>query len=256
MKDFVTANPWGQLRQFTEARIALGRAGVSLPTKQHLQFQLSHAMARDAVHSTLDFPSLKSEIDRLSGNGKETLILSSSATDRQIYLQRPDLGRTLSTDSRLLLKEEVRTESPPDLSLVIGDGLSASAISRNLIPFLEAFLPLLNESGMNFSHPCLVNQCRVALGDEVAFITGASVSVVIIGERPGLSSPDSMGIYMTWSPIPGETKDDKRNCISNIRPGGMTAEEASRKLIYLLQQSFQKRISGVALKDEQDRLLP
>lgn len=248
----VIANPWASLRQFTDARIALGRAGVSLPTNAHLAFQLAHAKARDAVHLALDTALLASQLDALFAHAAPPCItLHSAATNRNTYLQRPDFGRQLDGPSRVQLQsmKDERDERPYDLALVVVDGLSALAIQQNAVPFLNAFLDRATPFHGSLAPLCLVQQGRVAIGDEVAQLLGAKAVVVLIGERPGLSSPDSMGLYLTWMPRVGLT-DASRNCISNVRPAGLSYREAAFKLHYLLSQAQQRQLSGVALKDE------
>ncbi|MDY7573180.1 ethanolamine ammonia-lyase subunit EutC [Actimicrobium sp. CCI2.3] len=236
--DLVIANPWQALRQFTDARIALGRVGASLPTNAHLAFQLAHAQARDAVHLALDAPRLAQDI------GQPCLRLHSAAADRITYLQRPDLGRQLDAASRALL-----APGPYDLAFVIADGLSAHAIMQNAAPFLALVLAQTAAENWSVAPLCLVEQGRVAIGDEIAERLGAQMVVVLIGERPGLSAPDSMGLYLTWQPHVGLT-DASRNCISNVRPAGLRHAEAADKLHYLLKEAFRRRLTGVALKDE------
>jgi ethanolamine ammonia-lyase small subunit len=250
----VQANPWAALRRFTDARIALGRAGVSLPTQPQLAFQLAHAQARDAVHLALDVPTLQAA---LCGLGHETLSLHSAAPDRDTYLQRPDLGRRLSAASReaLLARRDgiasgSATEPRPfDIAFVIADGLSALAIGSHALPFLSRILPRLADEGWHIAPLSLVEQGRVAVADEVGELLGAKLVVILIGERPGLSSPDSMGLYLTWMPAVGLT-DAARNCISNVRPAGLPYDEAVHKLHWLLTEARQRSLSGVALKDE------
>lgn len=241
----VAANPWQSLRRFTAARIALGRSGVSQPTASQLAFQLAHARARDAVHLALDHKALAGTL----GNalGLPCASLHSAAENRQVYLQRPDLGRKLDDASRRML-----AAGSYDLAVVVADGLSALAIEQNAEPFLRALMARLSaDSGQawRIAPLTIVRQGRVAVGDEVAHLLGARAVVVLIGERPGLSSPDSMGLYLTWAPRPGLT-DASRNCISNVRPAGLTCEAAAFKLHYLLSESRQRQLSGVALKDE------
>lgn len=243
------ANPWAALRQFTAARIALGRAGVSLPTDAHLAFQLAHAKARDAVHLALDVPALQAVL-----SGHQTLALHSAAADRNIYLQRPDLGRRLDAASRqALLALKPSAQAQPawryDLALVVVDGLSALAIEQNAAPFLAILQRRIAAENWAIAPICIVRQGRVAVGDEVAELLGAKAVVVLIGERPGLSAPDSMGLYLTWMPRVGLT-DASRNCISNVRPAGLRYEEAAYKLHYLLSQARRRQLSGVGLKDE------
>jgi ethanolamine ammonia-lyase small subunit len=268
--EVVTANPWQALRQFTAARIALGRSGVSLPTAPQLDFQLAHARARDAVHLPLDHAALAAALT--ADSGLPCLALHSAAQNRHVYLQRPDLGRRLDEPSRRLLQAHgaapgqggddaasagVRRTGPDgavagagyDLAFVIADGLSALAIEQNALPFLRVMLARLAAEQWSLAPLALVDQGRVAVGDEVGQLLGARAVVVLVGERPGLSSPDSMGLYLTWAPQVGLT-DASRNCISNVRPAGLRYEEAAYKLHYLLDQSRQRQLSGVALKDE------
>ena len=252
----VTANPWAALRQFTDARIALGRAGVSLPTAAHLDFQLAHAQARDAVHLALDTTTLAQTLDAALPNPVAPCqILHSAAADRQLYLQRPDLGRQLDATSRERLIALPRPASEPpsarpyDLAFVVVDGLSALAIAQNAAPFLAQLQERIAPAHWSIAPICIVEQGRVAVGDEVAELLGAKAVVVLIGERPGLSSPDSMGLYLTWQPRVGLT-DANRNCISNVRPAGLRYEDAVYKLHYLLAQAQQRQLSGVELKDE------
>lgn len=248
----VVANPWTSLRRFTAARIALGRSGTSLPTGPHLDFQLAHARARNAVHHALDTLALASELQTA---GIKCLDLQSAAATRAEYLQRPDKGRQLSPPSRdaLTAHAPAATGKRPDLALVIGDGLSALAIEQNARPFLEALLPAVRASDWSLAPLSIVSQARVAIGDEIGEVLGARAVVVMIGERPGLSSPDSMGLYLTFAPRIGLT-DERRNCISNVRPEGLSYERAAHKLVYLIAEAFKRGISGVDLKDEADDL--
>jgi len=251
----VVANPWSVLRRFTDARIALGRAGVSQPTEAHLAFQMAHARARDAVHQALDCAALAPLLDTaLPGPRQPALCLHSAAADRLQYLQRPDLGRRLDAASRAHLQALYQPaasegECHYDLALVVADGLSAHAITQNAPPFLQALHPWLEQAGWRIAPLCVVQQGRVAIGDEVGALLGAKTVVVLIGERPGLSSPDSMGLYLSWMPRPGLV-DAQRNCISNVRPAGLTVEQAAYKLHHLLTQAHARQLSGVALKDE------
>lgn len=251
----VIANPWAALRQFTDARIALGRAGVSLPTNAHLDFQLAHAKARDAVHLALDVAQLANTLNAaLKDTSAPCLSLHGAAPDRTSYLQRPDLGRRLDAASRETLDAlknpgQAPSARPYDLAFVVVDGLSALAIERNAAPFLIALQARLAAENWSIASVCIVSQGRVAIGDEVAERLGAKAVVVLIGERPGLSSPDSMGLYLTWMPRVG-LLDANRNCISNVRPAGLGFDEAAGKLHYLLSQARQRQMSGVELKDE------
>jgi ethanolamine ammonia-lyase small subunit len=237
------------LRRFTAARVALGRHGASLPTSPHLAFQLAHAAARDAVHATLDVDALCATLTAAftrSGQ-KPCLTVQSAAATREIYLQRPDLGRQLNDASREALLALPRAEA--DLAFVIADGLSALAVQQHAAPFLSTIMPRLLADGFTLAPLTIALQARVAIGDEIGELLRARSVVVLIGERPGLSSPDSMGLYMTWAPRRGLT-DETRNCISNVRPAGLTYDAAAYRLHYLLDQARKRQLSGVHLKDE------
>ncbi|MDX2308438.1 MAG: ethanolamine ammonia-lyase subunit EutC [Hyphomicrobium sp.] len=241
-------NPWAHLRRLTPARIALGRSGISIPTSEHLAFQLAHARARNAVHHALDFAGLET---RLASAWGPVWRVASGAPDRATYLQRPDLGRRLAPKSA----EQLRSiaSGPYDVAVVICDGLSAFAIERNIAPFLTAFLPLVEKSGWTRAPLILAEQGRVALGDEIGEILKARLMVMLIGERPGLSSPDSLGVYLTYGPKVGLTDAD-RNCISNVRTEGLTYDEAAYKLHYLASEALRRELSGVNLKDDAEAL--
>ena len=247
----VVENPWRRLREFTDARIGLGRAGISLPTSELLAFQLSHAQARDAVHLPLDIDALCSELaadPQLAALG-EPMRLHSQATDRMTYLQRPDLGRLLDDASREQLVE-LGCDKPSDLAIVIVDGLSSRAIAQNAVPFLQRFMGLLAGElpECSLAPLTIVEQGRVAIGDDVGALLNARAVLLLIGERPGLSSPDSLGLYLTWSPKPGLT-DASRNCISNVRPAGLPHVEGAKRALYLLREAQRLKLSGVNLKD-------
>jgi ethanolamine ammonia-lyase small subunit len=245
--DFLEKNPWSALRQFTNARIALGRAGSSLPTDSLLAFSLAHAQARDAVHHPLDADVLH---EQLRANGFTSLDVHSAAPDRQHYLRRPDLGRRLSDESRALLAQ--RGIEQPDLVFVIADGLSAFAASKQSIPLLQAVVARL--AGWNIGPVVVAQQARVALGDEIGELLRTKLVVMLIGERPGLSSPDSLGVYLTYAPKVG-CSDAQRNCISNVRPEGLNFAAAAHKLHYLLTHARRLGLTGVGLKDDSDALL-
>lgn len=256
----VTVNPWAGLRQFTDARIALGRSGVSLPTAPQLAFQLAHAQARDAVHRGLDVARLADGLAVAWPDAPPPcLLLHSAAADRSQYLQRPDLGRRLDAASLEVLSQlyrpafadDVVQDRPYDLALVVADGLSALAIEQNAAPFLYALHQRMAGEGWRVAPLCIAQQARVAIGDDIGQALGAKAVVVLIGERPGLSSPDSMGLYLTWMPRVG-LSDASRNCISNVRPAGLAYADAAVKLHYLLAQARQRQLSGVALKDQTD----
>jgi ethanolamine ammonia-lyase small subunit len=223
------------LKQFTPARVALGRSGHSLPTAELLRFQLDHAHARDAVHEELDPATL----------GLPHLLLNSAAPNRGIYLRRPDLGRTLSPESRTKL-----VKGSYHAAVVIADGLSALAVHRHALPLLKELIPLLTEQDWQLAPLTVLLQGRVAIGDEIGELLGAQLVVVLIGERPGLTSPDSLGAYLTWDPRPGRT-DAERNCISNIRGSqGMSYPSAARKLNFLMREARARKLTGVLLKDD------
>ncbi|WP_029592025.1 ethanolamine ammonia-lyase subunit EutC [Franconibacter pulveris] len=236
---------WDLLRQFTDARIALGRSGASLPTREVLKFGLAHAQARDAIHQPFDSEPLRGELEAL---GLETLTVHSAATNRDTYLHRPDLGRRLDEESRALL---VRRKGNADLLLVIGDGLSSYAVHRQSVGLIRALLPYIETLGLTLAPVALAHQSRVALGDDIGEALGAKAVAILIGERPGLSSPDSLGVYLTWKPERSRIESE-RNCISNIRPEGLPWEAAAFKLAWLLEQAFLRRLTGVKLKDESD----
>lgn len=246
-KSPATENPWRHLRDLTPARIALGRAGTSLPTGAQLDFQFAHAQARDAVHLPFDHASLR---EQLHERGLDSLLLHSAAADRHTYLQRPDLGRRLNEASASAL-DEYATEKGRgyDLAIVIADGLSSLAVQRHSLPFLERLLEQVREEGWILAPITLVEQGRVAVADEVGERLGAKMSVILIGERPGLSSPDSLGLYFTYGPKVG-LNDAYRNCISNVRLEGLSYGMATFRLMYLMREACRRQLSGVDLKDE------
>ncbi|MEH6681590.1 MAG: ethanolamine ammonia-lyase subunit EutC [Sediminicola sp.] len=236
---YIQNDPWEHLKIFSKARIALGNVGGSLPLKEVLDFRLAHAHAKDAVHSQLDILSLKNQLETMGGT---VFILKSMALDRDQYLKRPDLGRRVHSDSKVALLKSGREY---DLVLVLADGLSADAVNTHAAAVIKLLLPKITASfsvGM-----ALVSQGRVAIGDEIGKLLHAKMTAVFIGERPGLSSPSSLGIYTTYDPRPGLT-DERRNCISNIHENGMSHDDAAQNLLYLLERSFLKGISGVNLK--------
>jgi ethanolamine ammonia-lyase small subunit len=240
-----------QLRALTPARVGLGRTGVSLETRDLLDFQRCHAQARDAVHSRLEAAALAAALAQISS--REVLRLHSAAADRATYLQRPDLGRMLDEPSRNLLAahSSLAESGKRDLALIVADGLSALAVERHAAPLLTELLPHLD--GWQLAPLCVVEQARVAIGDEIGVALGAQISVVLIGERPGLSSPDSLGAYITFEPRPGRT-DAERNCISNIRAEGLSYAQAAAQLIYYLTEARRRQLTGVALKEESNKL--
>jgi ethanolamine ammonia-lyase small subunit len=235
-------NPWDELRAHTSARIALGRVGCSLPTREVLKFGLAHAQARDAVHRPLDFSEFKHQ---LKGEGFRTLQVHSNAEDRQTYLLRPDYGRHLHDDCRAHLLHEL---AAPELAIVVADGLSSIAVQRHALPLLLAFRQRFDTDWAN-TPVVLAEQGRVAIGDGIAVALRARLVIVLIGERPGLTSPDSLGLYLTYQPRVG-CMDSQRNCISNVRPEGLPYALAAHKLDYLARAALRLQLSGVALKDD------
>jgi ethanolamine ammonia-lyase small subunit len=237
-------DPWHALERFTPARIALGRAGASLPTRPLLAFQLAHARARDAVLRDLDTGAFAA---RLAATGFETITLASMAADRATYIARPDLGRRLDDASKHALSQRAGPDTF-DCAFVVADGLSASAIEAHALPLLEHAVARMPQADWRLAPMCVVSQGRVAVGDEVGMLLRAAMTVLLVGERPGLSSPDSLGIYLTWNPTPGRTNAE-RNCISNIRPPqGLSYELAADTLLGLMNEARRRGCSGVALK--------
>ena len=242
----MTPDSWTHLKKFSAARIALGRAGGSLPTRERLEFQLAHARARDAVWAPFDAAEMAARLAVLAG---PPLILASAATDRATYLRRPELGRRLAAASRVVLMELAASRPPGgwDLVVVISDGLSARAVAQ-AVPLLESLWPRLAAAGWRLSPLLIVPNARVVLPDEAGGLLGAQLSLILLGERPGLGSPDSLGAYLTFRPAPGKT-DAERNCVSNIRPEGLPPGAAAEKLFYLISESRRRQLSGVGLKD-------
>ena len=236
---------WHKLRAFTKARIAQGSAGSAQRTEPLLDFQIAHAEARDAVWKEWDYQTFG---ETLRGQQIETLLIPSAATHRRLYLQRPDLGRTLDPEARKSL--ETLTPSQPDIALIVSNGLSTPAIERHAAAVLMALLEALRRCGLTASPVIAVPNGRVALSDEIGTILKARASVILIGERPGLSTADSLGIYITLNPGPGNT-DAERNCLSNIHePDGLDYAKAAEKTCYLLLKGLRLGLGGVGLKDD------
>lgn len=244
--DLVTPSPWQQWRAATPARLALGRAGAGMPTDETLRFGWAHAMARDAIHAALDTAALEAA---LCADGWQVAQAASRAPDRTTYLRRPDLGRQLDTEASQRLRAGAGADGC-DVCFVIGDGLSSLAVARHAVPLLAALRPHL-PAGTRTAPITVVTQARVAVADEVGALRGARLSVMLIGERPGLSSPDSLGIYLTHTPRIGRN-DAERNCISNVRPEGLGYGLAAFKLAWLMREALRRGLTGVALKDESD----
>lgn len=245
LSPFVEADPWAGLKSFTRARIALGRAGSSIPTAEVLNFGYAHAAARDAVHIPLDTAALEQQLGQA---GFDTLQLQSAAPDRHTYLLRPDLGRKLAEDSASMLAAHPLKDF--DLLLLVGDGLSSLAVKNHALPLLEEIRRIATPA-WNIAPIVIATQARVALSDEVGFLLRARVVLMLIGERPGLSSPDSLGLYLTYQPRPGR-QDSERNCISNVRPEGLNYAAAAAKAVWLVREAFATGLSGIALKDQSD----
>jgi ethanolamine ammonia-lyase small subunit len=252
--DLVVENNWEGLKAFTDARIALGRTGHAIPTNKLLEFQLGHAQARDAVHVPLDSLKVNLQLrDQLKGLAcfpqlfrfTEPLVLKSEAVDRITYLQRPDLGRIISAQSHEQLK---KYSADYDIAICIVDGLSSKAIDVNVSPFLDKLLTAMEKLDFNYAPLSICSEGRVAIGDSIAETLGAKLAIVLIGERPGLSSPDSMGLYLTFNPSIG-CNDAQRNCISNIRLAGLSYSDAVEKCLYLIKESNRLGFSGVNLKE-------
>jgi ethanolamine ammonia-lyase small subunit len=252
-RELIPASP--SLRSLTPARVSLGRSGVSLSTREGLDFTVCHALARDAVHASLDVGGLLASLDLL---GLAPKAVRSAAPDRASYLRRPDLGRRLSEASAQLLAgietaRRVETQGPR-LVPILADGLSALAVERHALPLLQALLPLL--AAFSVGPAIVAEQARVAIGDQVGALLEADIVVLLIGERPGLSSPDSLGAYITWAPRIGRT-DAERNCVSNIRLEGLDYESAARKIAYLCTEAARLGQTGILLKEAAPRgLLP
>lgn len=240
-------NPWEKLKAYTDARIALGRTGGSLKTHELLQFRKDHALAKDAVWTELDIPHLEQGLQDLK---LKSLILQSQAENRESYIKRPDLGRKLDEGSKKAIQNLKLV--PSDLSIIFADGLSSQAIALHAIPFLKELLPKL--SVYSLAPISIVKQGRVAISDEIGELLSSKLAIILIGERPGLSSPYSMGIYLTYNPKAGNT-DEKRNCISNIRAGGLPYAYAAEKLAFLTSEALRLKLSGVHLKDTFDHHL-
>jgi ethanolamine ammonia-lyase small subunit len=234
------ADPYAALRAATPARIGLGRSGDSLPTKPLLDFQLAHARARDAVHGVLDAPALAQALAPLP-----TVLVQSQVGDRSIYLRRPDLGRRLDAPSRRKLEA---LAGEPDVVFVVADGLSAASVQAQAAPLIAACL--LGLKDLKIGPVVIATFARVALGDEIGAVLGAKLCAVLIGERPGLSVADSLGVYLTCDPRPGR-RDSERNCISNIHGnGGLSIEQGAAKLVWILREALRRRLTGVELKED------
>jgi ethanolamine ammonia-lyase small subunit len=244
----VTQSPWADWRNVTPARLALGRVGAGMPTDEVLRFGWAHAMARDAINAAFDTEALETV---LHAQGWNVSHARSRAGDRTTYLRRPDLGRVLDPNDMERLRAAAPSQS--DLCVVIGDGLSSLAVERHATPLLDALKAHL-ASELQHASVVIATQARVALADDIANVMNAKLSIMLIGERPGLSSPDSLGIYITHAPFTGRSDAD-RNCISNVRPEGLSYSAAAFKLAWLVRQALRRRLTGVDLKDESDLAL-
>ncbi|GAB2591832.1 ethanolamine ammonia-lyase subunit EutC [Spirosoma areae] len=242
-KTSIEPDEWEALKAYTNARIALGKTGISIPLRESLRVKLAHAHAKDAVYSQLNIADLQAD---LAGTGLPVYHVHSRAENRDIYLQRPDLGRLLNDQSIEQLRQ--LNSSPADISLIIADGLSATAIHKNAPPVVTAFVEKVRQAGYSLAPILLVEQGRVAITDAIGELLRPRLAIILIGERPGLSAPDSMGAYITYAPKPGLT-DERRNCISNIREQGLSPILAADKLMHLIHSAFRLQLTGVALKD-------
>jgi ethanolamine ammonia-lyase small subunit len=238
----IPPDPWADLRRHTPARIGLGRSGVALPTAEVLRLAAAHAQARDAVHVALDVAGLESQ---LNAEGWQIVTVASRATSRDDYLRRPDLGRRLAPSDAARLQS--LAAGAVDVALVLGDGLSAVAVQRHAQPLLAALRAAFGDA-VTTAPLVIATQARVALADEIGALLNARVALILLGERPGLSSPDSLGAYLTHAPAIGRA-DAERNCVSNIRPEGLTPERAAHRIAWLVREALRRRTSGVALKD-------
>jgi len=238
------SRPLEVLRELTPARVALGRAGASVPTDAWLAFTLDHARARDAVHSSFDTARL---VEGLTGLGQLPALVSSQVRNRGDYLRRPDLGRMLDPASQRVLAD--RGAGPCQLAIVVGDGLSPAAVNVHAVELIRNLGPRLKEAGIEIGKTVVASGARVALGDEIGAILGAHMILMLIGERPGLSAPDSLGAYLTFAPRIGLT-DAERNCVSNIHGAGLSYDEAAFKIAWLVREGLSRQVTGVALKDE------
>ena len=242
-KIIIQEDPWSPLKTYTAARIALGRTGTALPLEASLEFRLAHAHARDAVYSVLQTDKIAEDLKRLQ---MPYFLLHSKANNRHTYLQRPDYGRQLN-DASVLQMQEFKSNGF-DIAVTIADGLSATAVNEHAIPVLEPLIALWQQSNVTIAPICICEEGRVAISDETGSLLKATLSLIFIGERPGLSSPDSLGAYLTYAPAVGTT-DEKRNCVSNIRPQGLGYAAAADKIFYLVKESLRVQLSGVQLKD-------
>ena len=243
-------NDWAPLKRVTQARIGLARAGAAVSTRELLEFQLAHAQARDAVWHSWDTAACASQ---LSAAGLHALVVKTRAHDRATYLRRPDLGRRLDPDSQPLLTA-ARTDPAAHVALILSDGLSATAVHEHGVHTALAVVSALQAAALSCSPVILAERARVALSDEIGHTLGARVAIIVLGERPGLSAADSLGMYLTYAPSPGNT-DAQRNCISNVRaPNGLTPQLAAARLCNLVRRALALQLSGVALKDDSAQL--
>lgn len=252
-KPGVRADTWTDLRQYTSARLALGRAGGSIPTAEILALRLAHARAQDAVHCLFDAVSLATT---LQAGDRNVLILDSAAQDRNEYLLRPDLGRRLAPASAAKLKQHAAPpEGEYDVALMVSDGLSPTAVAQHAATFVDVFVAGAQTLGWRLAPLVVIRGGRVAIQDEVGNLLGAKTALILLGERPGLGSADSMGAYLVYQPALGKTDAD-RNCLSNLHNGGLAPELGARKALYLLQSALRLGLSGISLKDDGGILIP
>jgi len=226
----------------TPARVGLGRAGASLTTRALLDFTLDHARARDAVHAPFEYAVIAAALNE---QGLPAIVVSSLVADRADYLKRPDLGRKLAPESHRLL--DGQGSAGCDIAVIVADGLSPAAVNAHALGLVAALLPRLD--GLSLGPIAVASSARVALGDEIGALLKARMTVMLIGERPGLSAPHSLGAYVTVAPEPGRS-DAERNCVSNIQSAGLSFDEAAIKIAWLAREGLRRGITGVTLKDE------
>ncbi len=246
------SDPWQNLRSYTDARIAQGRAGGSLPTSELLKFELDHARARDAVQQRFDADSLALQIK--TSTRLPVLVIPTQATTRAQYLQRPDYGRLISPQSAVQLSAHAKP--PADIAFIVSDGLSPLAVDRHAPDLLNLLIPAFQKQSQTLAPIIIVPFGRVAVQDPIGHALGVKLAIILIGERPGLLSPDSLGAYLIFNPAPTGKSDADRNCVSNIRPEGLPLTQASQTIFYLAQSALTRKLTGVALKDDRNIAIP
>lgn len=235
-------NYLSQLKQYTVARVGLNRTGISKTTEDLLKLKAAHANAKDSLYQIFEKNQIANSILALS---REVVELKSNAIDKKEFLLRPDLGRHLNNESKILINEN-SAGNQYDVCITISDGLSAGALNKHAFPLLDLLLPKIDTAGLSIAPICIVENGRVAISDETGFLSNAKISLILIGERPGLTAPDSMGAYLTYDPKPANTDAD-RNCVSNIHFGGLSYVEATEEIFSIMKKSMQLKLSGSTL---------